>query len=276
MHFLRVEAQDPSDPEGGRAATSDASCSPAVDGRYGDAEEIGQLGRGPQPPCRFRTIAHIVSRSEAPCSILLRLAPVEVLCQNGTVTPDDVVATNVLQLRQARGWSRRELAERVNRYLGSDAWSRYVVLDVEGQRSGRQRTVSPTELAALARAFGISALGLMIPQEGEVVEFAGDRWSRDDFALTVFHLPSDVLPPDFVERMKTGIAETTLGRLMEEIAGLTFKTAGGEWMPNPRMQALAFEGFPKLREWTASLNDEARAELRRWLMERIEREKGER
>ena len=82
------------------------------------------------------------------------------------VRPSEVVALRVRQLRQARGWSARVLAERCAE-LGAPDIDRIRIANLE---SGRRRAVSIDETFALAYALDVSPLHLALPLEVVPVE----------------------------------------------------------------------------------------------------------
>jgi transcriptional regulator with XRE-family HTH domain len=75
--------------------------------------------------------------------------------------PTAAIARQVRQLRSARGWSGRQLAERMTDE--GIAWDRSIVANLE---NGRRRTVSVDEWLALALVLDVAPLHLLVPVEG--------------------------------------------------------------------------------------------------------------
>lgn len=75
------------------------------------------------------------------------------------MTVTEVVARQVRELRDGRGWSARELADRLAK-AGAPQVSRSVLASIE---SGRRPYVTVDELFALARVFNVSPLRLLLP-----------------------------------------------------------------------------------------------------------------
>jgi transcriptional regulator with XRE-family HTH domain len=72
-------------------------------------------------------------------------------------TPERVVAERLAELRQRRGWSQAELADRMAAY--GIPWGR----TTPGKIENRQRNVTVEELVGLAFVLGVSPVALMVP-----------------------------------------------------------------------------------------------------------------
>jgi transcriptional regulator with XRE-family HTH domain len=72
-------------------------------------------------------------------------------------TPERVVAERLTELRQRRGWSQAELADRMAAY--GIPWGRTTPGKIENQ----QRNVTVEELVGLAFVLGVSPVALMVP-----------------------------------------------------------------------------------------------------------------
>jgi transcriptional regulator with XRE-family HTH domain len=72
----------------------------------------------------------------------------------------DVLASSIKDLREDRGWTQEQLAERMQE-AGFTNWARSTVTEVEG--SGRRRQVSVAELIGLAHVFGAPVFSMLWP-----------------------------------------------------------------------------------------------------------------
>lgn len=76
-----------------------------------------------------------------------------------TTTPDGVIADNITRIREAKGWTQTQLAERLGR-------SKHVVLDYEGRRKGRrQRPFRWSELIELCYLLDVTLYELVLPAD---------------------------------------------------------------------------------------------------------------
>lgn len=102
-------------------------------------------------------------------------------------TMTDVVRNN---LKKARGdESRRALAARIAQWTDDPTWNEWRILDIEGGRQGRQRTVSVEELVMLAIAHRTSVMALLSPPDGVMVRVGQDLYSPATFDYLVFNFP---------------------------------------------------------------------------------------
>lgn len=72
----------------------------------------------------------------------------------------DVLAASIKRLREDRGWTQEQLAERMQG-AGFNSWARSTVTEVEG--SGRRRQVSVAELIGLAQVFEAPVFSMLWP-----------------------------------------------------------------------------------------------------------------
>lgn len=80
-------------------------------------------------------------------------------------TPSQLVAHNLTQARELRGFTQAEVAERLRRFTGA-RWSQVTVAQAEGWASGqRVRLFGADELVALARTFDLPVLYFFLPPE---------------------------------------------------------------------------------------------------------------
>ena len=101
------------------------------------------------------------------------------------LTLDEVVAYNIKELRESRGWTPTELAETLTAVL-ERPYTRFTVYDLEGRR---KREIRWTELAALCSIFGVSLWRLVLPKEGDEVN---TRIATGDVTgVDLTDLPSD-------------------------------------------------------------------------------------
>src|SRR4051795_10132851 len=71
------------------------------------------------------------------------------------LTPNQVVAFNVAQARESKGWTQQQLAEALEPYLGK-RWSKASVSQAERSVAGKFiRQFDADEIVALARAFDL-------------------------------------------------------------------------------------------------------------------------
>jgi hypothetical protein len=151
--------------------------------------------------------------------------------RNPWKTPDEVVATNLYNLRTdaankgANSISRRKLADLLDENTGKE-WPVQRIIDIEGKRS-RTRAPSPaawSEIVALALALGVNVYDLVLPSEHQDVITAKSRSkvevsklpdggpktktvlyvrhsSRDEYAKLLFGLPGDSLTPNNIKRL---------------------------------------------------------------------------
>ena len=126
-----------------------------------------------------------------------------------SLTPNQVLAYNVKQLREEHKWSLRRLAEEVNLRRGTK-WTKQTVLKVEeyDEEGTVGRKVSMDELVALANVFRVSVIELLLPPDtiknkatNEIEEVRVDMgplgiddWRdlsrRHDYAASAFHFPT--------------------------------------------------------------------------------------
>lgn len=109
-------------------------------------------------------------------------------------SPSQVVAIRIAELRTASGLTRKQLAERVSRYLTEDeAWTETVVVNVEGRAGRKLRAVTPNELVALNRVFGVSVISLMLPSDLDQPIKIGQLplpFLPEEFGWLTFHIPA--------------------------------------------------------------------------------------
>ncbi len=80
-------------------------------------------------------------------------------------TASQVVAHNLTRARELRGLTQAEIAERLNRFTGSN-WSQATVAQAEGSVGGqRVRQFTANELVALARTFDLPVLFFFLPPD---------------------------------------------------------------------------------------------------------------
>lgn len=126
------------------------------------------------------------------------------------MTISDVIRHNVRYYRdEIRGWSQRELAERLE-FTTGEAWTQFRVSDIEGGRRGRDRTISPEELLALARELDVSIIELMTPPS--VVRIGDDRGSQ-----VKVRLGTDIVSPDLFFRLAFMLPAKYRERLGEQV-----------------------------------------------------------
>lgn len=80
-------------------------------------------------------------------------------------TPTATVATRVRELREKRGWSARELAERCAT-AGAPHLDRSIIANIE---SGRRRSVSVEELLVFAYVLDVAPVHLLVPVVDDVL-----------------------------------------------------------------------------------------------------------
>lgn len=94
----------------------------------------------------------------------------------------DQVARNILELRQSRGWTRKDLAERC-KSVGAAEVTTTVLVNIESGRRDkhgrRTRKITIDEVAALARALDVPPVLLVYPlgKEPECVMATTERWN---------------------------------------------------------------------------------------------------
>lgn len=87
------------------------------------------------------------------------------------MTPTEVVAARVRELRERQGWSGRELAERCQAAGGAGAGlDRSVIANLE---NGRRRSVSIDEVLVLAAVLNVAPVHLFVPVEEAAVLVGG-------------------------------------------------------------------------------------------------------
>lgn len=82
--------------------------------------------------------------------------------QYAVVSPHEVIASRVRELRKKHGWSAERLAAEMDRV--GIPWTRIVVAKLE---TGRRETVTVQELLALSYVLDIGVLNLLVPTEDE-------------------------------------------------------------------------------------------------------------
>ncbi len=147
-----------------------------------------------------------------------------------TLSVSAVIRGNLRRLREAKGWSQRQLAEELTRRTG-EKWSQTRVLDLEGSR-GRDRTISPEELAVLCPLYGVSLLDLLQPPEGTRVRVGQDEVTAH---VLFYFLRLDPDTDPHFDRQWAWFRDTTLGlfwqgKLTRE---LLEQAAGGDWVDYP-------------------------------------------
>jgi transcriptional regulator with XRE-family HTH domain len=90
-------------------------------------------------------------------------------------SPVDTIRHRVKQLRGHRGWTGAELGTRLTR-LGA-RWDRSIVANFE---AGRRRTVSVTELLALAIVFDVAPVNLLVPLDDRPYQVTPTRAENSD------------------------------------------------------------------------------------------------
>ncbi len=116
------------------------------------------------------------------------------------MTISDVIRHNVRRYRGEQGLSQREMAELLQSRSGDPKpWTQFRVSDIEGGRKGRDRTISPEEMLALARGFDISLIELMTPPE--VIKMGEDGEGSPLFAAVRVRVGHDKVAPDLFFRL---------------------------------------------------------------------------
>jgi transcriptional regulator with XRE-family HTH domain len=82
------------------------------------------------------------------------------------LTVHQVVAHNVFQARQLRGWTQEEAATEISTALGRPLTAAGLSAIEKTYTSRRQRVIDVTELVAFARAFGLPIAWFFLPPQG--------------------------------------------------------------------------------------------------------------
>lgn len=99
---------------------------------------------------------------------------------NEKITPTEAIARQVSALRTQRGFTAKELGERMT--AQGLKWDRFTVSALE---KGKRQNVVVDELLALARALDVSPLTLLMPYEGHALTVAPDL-TVDPFRLVLW------------------------------------------------------------------------------------------
>jgi len=82
--------------------------------------------------------------------------------EKNLLTPNQVVAYNVIELRKEKGWTQQEAARRLDPWLGK-LWSKATFSAVERSIESGRKKFDADEVAALALAFDVPVSRLFIP-----------------------------------------------------------------------------------------------------------------
>lgn len=142
-----------------------------------------------------------------------------------------VIRDNLKGLREAKGWSQRQVADKLTERTG-DKWSQTRVLDLEGGRD-RDRIISPEELAVLCLVYGVSLLDLLQPPDESTKVRVGQDEVSPHVLLYLLRLDPETDP--HFDRQRTWFRDITLGlfwqgKLTRE---LLEEAAGGDWVDYP-------------------------------------------
>lgn len=111
----------------------------------------------------------------------------------------DVIRYNVQTLRKREGVTQEELARQLT-VRTDELWTQFRISDIEGGRKGRQRTISPDELLALARELAVSVIELMTPPERMENRSVRVRVGTDEVTPDMFFRFAFLLPSQYRDR----------------------------------------------------------------------------
>ena len=178
--------------------------------------------------------------------------------------PDDVdlnqvVAYNVREARQLRGWTQEELADRLAPYLGQRL-SQAGVSSIERAWDGeRRREFDAHELLVFALVFDLPILWFLLPPLGDHRPMRSTTRPVDELYGWLLGRP-DQLEPLYQRLRQLGITDpTTAQRTVEAITGIASEAK--QWSYRERRKELLLA----LLDQHADSLDNAVDELGRWI-----------
>lgn len=139
------------------------------------------------------------------------------------ISVNEVIGRNVRRLRGDRGWTQRELADRLSDWIG-ERWDVSTVSRAEADpKHGKpaRRAYTADEIVALALIFGVSLIELFTPANGDRVRIGNQDTSTAELAGGETFLRSVVYFPHLADRLNQAVLEgrfsgwATVDRLKE-------------------------------------------------------------